>query len=133
MQSWPTTSYSTRSKIALSADLHIMLNLWLCPSGKYKIPETAAFTVNPGRLWTSGELENKRTVLKLLFTGKSPYRRNEGFRTPETSLPVKLLSQLSQGKSEMARPIERSSNILNEGKAFLKKLARPRGFEPLTF
>ncbi len=62
------------------------------------------FLGNPCKLWASDRLEDKRTVLRLAFSDKLPYRRNEGFRTAQTSLPFSLLEDLRGGKSEMARP-----------------------------
>ena len=69
------------------------------------------FLGNPHRLWTSDRLEDKRLVLRLVFSEKLPYQRNEGFRTAQTALPLTVMSQIKQGNYEMARP---------------------RGFEPLT-
>lgn len=50
------------------------------------------FLASPWKLWTSERLEDKRTVLKLAFTDRLVYVRNEGFRTPSFSLPFKALS-----------------------------------------
>ena len=69
------------------------------------------FLRNPGNLWDSPRLEDKRAVLKLAFAGRLAYTRNEGFKTPDMSLPFKVLQGFREGKS---------------------KMARPRGFEPLT-
>ena len=46
----------------------------------------------------------KRTVLKLAFTERLAYTRNEGFRTITPALPFKALTDLKCGKSKMARP-----------------------------
>lgn len=65
------------------------------------------FLGNPIILWDSDRLEDKRTVLRLVFADKLPYQRNEGFRTAETtkfSLPFRLLENLGSGQYEMARP-----------------------------
>ena len=62
------------------------------------------FLANPWNLWTSERMEDKRTVLKLAFDGNLAYCRKEGFRTPETSLPFKVLDGFFGEKSEMARP-----------------------------
>jgi site-specific DNA recombinase len=63
-----------------------------------------AFLSNPRNLWDSGQLEMRRTVLKLAFGSKLEYRRNEGLRTPNLALPFKVLGQISGGEKEMARP-----------------------------
>ena len=64
------------------------------------------------KLWTSPRLEDKRTVLKLAFTERLAYTRNEGFRTITPALPFKVLTDLKCGKSKMARPGGKSSNSL---------------------
>jgi len=69
------------------------------------------FLSNPWNLWTSDRMEDKRTVLKLAFSGNLAYCRKEGFRTAEISLPFKALQDFSGVKIEMAHP---------------------KGFEPLT-
>lgn len=61
------------------------------------------FLRNPGNLWDSPRLEDKRAVLKLAFAGHLAYTRNEGFKTPDVSLPFKVLEGFRGGKSRMAR------------------------------
>lgn len=63
------------------------------------------FLSNPWKLWDSGQLEMRRMVLKLAFGGRLDYRRNEGLRTPNLTLPFKVLAQISGEKKEMARPL----------------------------
>jgi len=60
-----------------------------------------SFLSNPHKLWASDRLEDKRTVLKLVFATKLPYDRNEGFRTAQYALPFALLEDLKQGQYEM--------------------------------
>ena len=62
------------------------------------------FLGNPYKLWTSDRLEDKRLVLRMVFSDKLPYQRNEGFRTPETTLPFKALGSFCGGENKMARP-----------------------------
>ncbi len=69
------------------------------------------FLASPWKLWDSGQLEHKKTVLKLAFTSRLPYHRENGFRTPDIAIPFKVLEDFQRGKCEMARP---------------------KGFEPLT-
>jgi site-specific DNA recombinase len=52
------------------------------------------FLSNPCKLWDSDRLEDKRSVLKLVFAKRLPYYRNEGFRTAALSLPFSLLGEL---------------------------------------
>ena len=60
------------------------------------------FLASPCQLWTSERLEDKRTVLRLAFTERLAYVRNEGFRTPNLSLPFKSLGHFKQQEMKMA-------------------------------
>jgi hypothetical protein len=40
------------------------------------------FIGNPHKLWASGDIENQKLVLKLVFSEQLPYSRNSGFQTP---------------------------------------------------
>ena len=62
------------------------------------------FLGNLNRLWASEHLEEKRIVLKLAFSDRLAYDRNEGLRTPTLAMPFKVLREISSGKKEMARP-----------------------------
>ncbi len=62
------------------------------------------FLRNPCKLWDSGQLTLKRTVLRLAFAERVAYCRKSGLRTPKTALPFKLLDGVSCGNLEMARP-----------------------------
>jgi site-specific DNA recombinase len=61
------------------------------------------FLANPKNLWASERIEDKRSVLKLVFAEKLPYCRKDGFRTARISLPFSLLKGLKGGKNEMVR------------------------------
>lgn len=67
-----------------------------------KVRTALGFLANPWNLWRSERLEDKRTVLKLAFAKRLEYRRNEGFRTANLSLPFKLLDTISGSDLEMA-------------------------------
>lgn len=69
-----------------------------------------SFLANPWKIWASGELDLKRTVLRLAFAERLPYCRNDGLRTPAIAAPFKALGEIHSGMCEMASP---------------------RGFEPL--
>ncbi len=60
------------------------------------------FLANPWKLWDSGRLTLRRTVLKLAFVEPISYCRKSGLRTPKTTLPFKVLEGISTGKCEMA-------------------------------
>ena len=69
------------------------------------------FLSSPWNLWQTGQLHYRRLVLRLAFAERVPYRRGEGFSNVKTSLPFNVLGRLSMG---------------------VEKMARPKGFEPLT-
>lgn len=62
------------------------------------------FLSSPWNLWSSGQLEDKRAVLKLTFASRLRYGRGEGFRTTDLSLPFKLLGGFSGDEKTMVRP-----------------------------
>jgi site-specific DNA recombinase len=59
------------------------------------------FLANPWKLWESGQLKDRQTVLKLVFADKLRYARKDGFRTTDLSLPFKILTDFSGAKSKM--------------------------------
>ena len=59
------------------------------------------FLANPCRLWTSGEYEHKKLVLKLVLADKIPYHLKEGFRTAPIARPIRLLGDIQRGKYEV--------------------------------
>ena len=70
-----------------------------------------AFLSSPWNIWKNGDLILRRLVLRLTFADKIAYCRNEGLRTPKTTLPFKVLESFCGGKYGVAHP---------------------RGFEPLA-
>ena len=60
-----------------------------------------AFLANPWKLWESERLEHKRTMLKLAFSERLAYVRNEGFRTVNLALPFKALAGFAGDESKM--------------------------------
>ena len=60
------------------------------------------FLSNPWKLWENGSIEHRQTVLKLAFADNLAYDRENGFRTPEISLPFKALGDICGGNLEMA-------------------------------
>ncbi|NQZ10813.1 MAG: recombinase family protein [Algicola sp.] len=59
------------------------------------------FLANPCILWSSDRLEDKHAVLKLVFSENLTWKRNEGLRTPKTTLPFKVLRAIAAPKSKM--------------------------------
>lgn len=62
------------------------------------------FLASPSILWKSGQLEDRRTVVKLAFADKLSYARGEGFRTANLALPFKVLGAFRDGENKMAHP-----------------------------
>ena len=60
------------------------------------------FLANPRKLWDSPSLNDRRTVLKLVFASPLPYARNRGFRTAKTTIPFKVLGGNHDDEVEMA-------------------------------
>ena len=72
------------------------------------------FLSSPWKIWEKGKFEERRMVLKLAFCKRISYHRERGFTNPEFSLPFRVLGG--------------NSGDFNA----IKKMAHPRGFEPLT-
>ncbi|MEX6633429.1 recombinase family protein [Hyphococcus lacteus] len=69
------------------------------------------FLKSPVKLWRSGELAARKTVLKLTFAQQLSYVRGEGFRTAFPSLPFEIIQRLKgeahgnfSSENEMAHP-----------------------------
>ena len=60
-----------------------------------------AHLANPGKLWISGNYEDRRAVLKVTFADRLVYARGEWFRTALTSSPFALLSDLRSEEGKM--------------------------------
>ena len=60
------------------------------------------FLANPHKLWRSGRLEHRQTVIKLAFAEPPRYCRENGFSNPEKSMPFKLLEGICSEKFGMA-------------------------------
>ena len=63
-----------------------------------KLELSLRFLSSPWKIWESGQIQARRLVLKLAFAGPILYDRNEGARTPEISLPFRMLSGVSGGE-----------------------------------
>ena len=73
------------------------LNIQAEPKGSFeeKLEPLLTFLANPWKLWETGHITLRRTVLKLAFTDRIAYCRIEGARTPEIALPFKALGGIS--------------------------------------
>ncbi len=59
------------------------------------------YLANPHKLWALGGFEEKRTVLKLTFTNRLTWDRKGMYRTPDLSLPFKVLGDFLGNKNKM--------------------------------
>jgi site-specific DNA recombinase len=59
------------------------------------------FLENPHKIWALGRFEDKRAVLKLAFANRLTYVRNEGYRTPDLSMPFKVLGNFFGHENKM--------------------------------
>lgn len=62
------------------------------------------FLANPHKRWVSGEPDEQKDVIRLVFADRLPYRRNQGFRTAATLEPFSLLSDLQGGNNDLVEP-----------------------------
>ncbi len=59
------------------------------------------FLENPQKLWDSGKLEHRQTLLKLAFGKRLSYCRENGFSNPDFSIPFKVLTGVFTPKEVM--------------------------------
>ncbi len=85
---------------------------YTAPTGTFeeKLEPALQFLANPWKLWQTGQIALRRAVLRLTFTERLAYHRNEGARTPQLALPFKVLESVRAGKSDLVRPIGATSN-----------------------
>jgi site-specific DNA recombinase len=76
-----------------------------------------AFLASPWKIWNKGDLALKKTVLRLVFSEPLAYVRNEGYRTPKTTLPFKVLADVCTPKCKMV-PLARLELALLLGTRF---------------
>ncbi len=60
------------------------------------------FLEKPANLWKSGRLEDRYTVIRLVFAGPLTYSRNDGLLTHQTSSVFKMLEAARTGNFKMA-------------------------------
>lgn len=59
------------------------------------------FLENPLKVWSSGRIDDKRTCLKLIFGDRLQFIRNEGYRTADYSMPIRVLRDLCVPKGQV--------------------------------
>ncbi len=63
------------------------------------------FLANPSKLWASGKMEHRNMVLRLTFSERLQYSAKMGFRTPKTTFPFNILSDLRASFEQMAEGV----------------------------
>ncbi|HOY78051.1 MAG TPA: recombinase family protein, partial [Hyphomonadaceae bacterium] len=82
-----------------------MANLGRPKGSLEEISRTALdFLANPLKLWRYGGFSGKRLAMKLVFSERLTYVRNQGYRTPNLSLPFKAMRDFFDPNLGMARP-----------------------------
>ena len=61
-----------------------------------------SFLSNPWKLWASGPYHLRRIVLRLAFSDRVAYCRQNGFSNVKTTLPFNILRGISRTKLELA-------------------------------
>ncbi|WP_425411842.1 recombinase zinc beta ribbon domain-containing protein [Leisingera aquimarina] len=74
------------------------------PAFKDVFEPSIRFLGNPYKIWKNSDFSWKRAVLRLAFSEPLKYCKKEGYRTPKTALPFKVLEGVGCGKSEMVPP-----------------------------
>ena len=64
-----------------------------------------SFLANPWNLWRSGKMEHRNLVLRLTFAERLYYCAKDGFRTPKTTFPFSILSDLRAAFEQMAEGV----------------------------
>ena len=82
-----------RSKIILAEHLANQAE----PQGSYqeKLEPVLTFLANPWKLWETGHIALRRTVLKLAFADRIQYDRDKGARTAKIALPFIAIEKIA--------------------------------------
>ena len=86
------------------------------------------FLGNPWKLWRSECLEDHRAVLRLVFSGRLAYARNEGYRTAKSSIPFKMIGDFKMRNEETGGARRnRTADLLNAIQALSQLSYGPTG------
>jgi hypothetical protein len=70
------------------------------------------FLQNLYAMWQEGDLDQRRLVLRLVFTDPLVYHRESGFETPSFSLPINVSCVLELDELELVDMVRESWNRL---------------------
>lgn len=89
------------------------------------------FLKNPFGMWKTGDLAQRRLVLRLVFQEPLAYGRERGFGTPTFSLPINVACVLELDKMEVVDMVRKSWNsleaLVREWSELLRGLVPPSG------
>ncbi len=63
------------------------------------LDEVFGYIKNPCEMWANGIFEDKRLVLRMVFTEHLVYNRKTGFETASFSLPIRIFQHFATDKS----------------------------------
>lgn len=79
----------------------------------------------PHKLWDSGRLELQRLVLKLTFAGHLRYRKGEGIKLPELTLPFNYFKHLGGNMSALTPAFAGKCEMVPRGRIELPASSLP--------
>ncbi len=68
------------------------------------LDEVFGYIENPYKMWANGIFEDKRLVLRMVFTEHLVYNKKSGFETASFSLPITLFQQSANSNSLLVDP-----------------------------
>ena len=78
--------------------------LWILVSNAVSfgtaLEKVLGFVKSPYIVWSSGDVDDKRLALQLVFAGPLEYSREKGFGTANLSIALRLFEQISASKSQ---------------------------------
>lgn len=80
------------------------------------------FLANPWNLWRSGKMEHRNMVLRLTFAERLYYCAKDGFRTPKTTFPFSILSDLRAAFEQMAEGVRFELTVPLRARRFSRPL-----------
>lgn len=109
-------------KLTLQKDLSV--------SFETALDTVVTFLESPYFYWSKGGVNEKRLVLKLVFSGKLPYHFENGFETTEVCCVLKVFEQIAISKSQDVDKLGKLSNPL---KVFISEWSEFFKYNPPIF
>ena len=80
-------------------------NLYAGVSFETALHEVFGYIKSPYKIWANGLFEDKRLVLRMVFTDNLVYNKKSGFETALLSLPVMVFQQSDAEKSRLVEMV----------------------------